>query len=144
MLGRLARYLRFVGHDTAYARGLGHAEIAERAALERRTIVTRCRALAASVPGSVLLSSLEVDDQLRAVRSAAPTAGFAVTFDRCTLCNGVLAAWTPPRTGPWPPDVPRGRAEAGLEVYACLDCGHRFWEGSHTRAIRAQLSGWLA
>ncbi|HEY6238872.1 MAG TPA: Mut7-C RNAse domain-containing protein, partial [Thermoplasmata archaeon] len=69
---------------------------------------------------------------------------FELSYERCSLCNGQLAPWRPPEAAAWPTDVPRERVEKGLEVYRCRDCGHRFWEGTHTSAIRRSLEGWLA
>jgi uncharacterized protein with PIN domain len=144
MVGRLARYLRFVGQDTAYVQGLTHDEIVARAARESRRIVTRCRTLADRVPGTLLLTSTGIADQVRAVRGAVADDPFDLTFERCSLCNGQLDRWRPPDALAWPADVPRERVERGLEVYQCHDCDHRFWEGSHTRAIRLSLRGWLS
>ncbi len=66
MLGRLARSLRVLGHDTVYVTGLPDADIADRASRESRVLVTRDKALAARVPGSVLLTSGEWSEQIRA------------------------------------------------------------------------------
>lgn len=140
MLGRLARYLRFLGFDTAYARGRSDPEIERWAARDGRLLLTRDRALAARVPGSVLLSSGVLDDQLRTVRAAAPGLAFHVAFTRCTECNGALApvAEAPDASGPH--DTASGRAPAGARLYRCTACGHVYWDGSHTAQVRARLA----
>ncbi len=144
MVGRLARYLRFLGHDTEYARGLDDDEIARRAVAEGRRLLTRDRDLARRVPGAVLLTARDIQGQLRAVRAAAPSASFEVAFTRCTLCNALLAPWTPPASGPWPREVPRRGGGPDLLVYACVACGHLYWEGSHTARVRREVAAWLA
>lgn len=144
MLGRLARYLRFLGHDTEYVRGSEDSEISQRARREGRTLLTRDRRLAASTPGSLLLESPELGEQIRAVHRAYPTAQWTVRFERCSLCNSLLVPWTPPSGGEWPSEVPRDLVEKGLAVFECPGCGQRYWEGSHTRRIRRQMQDWVA
>ena len=134
MLGRLARYLRFLGHDTEYVRGLPDEEVAARALQEGRRLLTRDRDLARRTPGALCLESIDLGRQLRAVRDAEPLAGYVPNFTRCTVCNGALrpvsgaAAPARPPTGP---------------VFACDRCGHRYWEGSHTARVRRDVERWL-
>ncbi|MCI4361372.1 MAG: Mut7-C RNAse domain-containing protein, partial [Thermoplasmata archaeon] len=81
MLGRLSRYLRFLGHDTQYVRGQTDREIVEQIRRDGRRLLTRDRALAARVPGALLLASPYLPDQLRQLHAEAPDAGYSVTFD---------------------------------------------------------------
>jgi uncharacterized protein with PIN domain len=143
MVGRLARYLRFLGHDTEYARGLADDEIVERARREGRILLTRDRRLAARVPHAVLLTSPYLAEQLRAVRASVPTAAFEPRFDRCTLCNGALVR-TASVSAPSRGDGPGTGGPATREVYECTRCAHRYWEGSHTRAVRQRVAEWLS
>ncbi len=144
MLGRLARYLRFFGHDVAYARGLADGEIARIAERDGRELLTRDRALARSFSRSILIESPFIGDQLRQVRAARPRAGFRPTFDRCPECNEPLQPWSRgsrvseldlPRAEVPPPDGP---------VFVCRRCPRRYWDGSHTRMIRARVETWLS
>ena len=145
MLGRLARYLRFVGCDTVYARGMEDDEILRVARLEGRVVVTRDRALAGRCPESLLLTSPRIADQWQAVRSAFPEVPEEPCFERCSECNGPLAEVPPQeraliaQTG-----VPWDRVARGLVLYRCHACGHVYWDGSHTASIRARLRGWSA
>lgn len=138
MLGRLARYLRFLGHDTEYAHGLDDGEILRRASAERRTLITRDRALARRSPSAFLLTSPVIDDQLRAIRRAFPDAPYRLAFDRCTECNGPLIS-TPAEHRPLALPEGRRRPPDGVQLWTCSVCGHDYWEGSHTSAIRARL-----
>ncbi|MCI4336327.1 MAG: Mut7-C RNAse domain-containing protein [Thermoplasmata archaeon] len=140
MLGRLARYLRFLGHDTAYARGELDAAIAERARVEQRVLLTRDRALAARAPGALLLISPALDEQLRTVRRAYPQYRYALTFERCTLCNGRLAPAPAGDARGTLPGAPAARNGRALTVFLCDQCGHAYWEGSHTANIRTRVS----
>lgn len=139
MLGRLARYLRFLGYDTEYVRGESDARILDRMRREARTLLTRDRALAARASPCLLLTSPNIEEQLRAVQRAFPGLGFVPRFDRCTLCNGELA----PGLESGPTAGMRGEeGRAERPVFVCRHCHHRYWEGSHTAQIRRQLVDW--
>ncbi len=142
MVGRLARYLRFVGCDTEYARGLPDEEIVERARREDRVLLTRDRALAARCPGSLLLTSPNLEDQWRTVRAAYPELPTTVAFRRCTECNGRLEPFTPAPGAPRDERIPWDRVAGGLPLYRCANCGHVYWEGTHTAGIRDRLRAW--
>jgi uncharacterized protein with PIN domain len=142
MLGRLARYLRFFGHDTEYVRGLSDAEISARARSEGRRLLTRDRQLAREVDGSILIASPLLADQLRQLATEVPEAGYEVSFVRCTLCNGDLRSWSPATGGTWPEEIPRPRVDGERPIFECTRCGHRYWEGSHTEQIRRQVAEW--
>lgn len=143
MLGRLARYLRFFGFDTEYVRDIEDAEISRRAVSEGRILLTRDRDLARRTPGALLLRSPDLGAQLREVRRSVPGVEFALAFDRCPECNQPLRHWDPPKTGPFPPELPLERVVAGLAVFECRACGRRYWDGSHAQHIRDQVRGWL-
>jgi hypothetical protein len=142
MVGRLARYLRFVGCDTAYAQGLSDDEILDRARAEDRVILTRDRRLAARAERALLLGSPDLAEQWRAVHAAFPDLPTEVRFERCTECNGRLE----PTVAPPPQDrtegVPWDRVDRGLPLFRCASCGHLYWEGSHTAEIRTRLASW--
>ncbi|MFZ0699427.1 MAG: Mut7-C RNAse domain-containing protein [Thermoplasmata archaeon] len=140
MLGRLARYLRFMGFDTAYARGLPDDEVRARAELEGRVLLTRDHALAHHTPGAVGLLATDIDGQLAELRRAFPTIRWEIRFERCTLCNGPLGRWTPSPGGPLPRGAPRELVEQGLALYRCSDCGHVYWEGSHSEHVRSRIA----
>ena len=142
MVGRLARYLRMVGCDTAYARGLSDDEIVRIAEAEERIVLTRDRRLAERAAGSLLLTSPALPDQWRAVRAAFPETPKDVRFERCTECNERLERVTSPPAGMRPEGVPWDRVDAGLALYRCVGCGHYYWEGSHTADVRARIAGW--
>jgi uncharacterized protein len=137
MLGKLARYLRFVGHDTTYVQGLDDDAVAALAEREHRTLLTRDRDLAARTRPSLLLKSADLPGQLVEVRLRFPELSYDVTLDRCPECNVELLRWRPPSDdSAWPPELPRELVIAGLEVRRCPTCGRHFWEGSHAGRIR--------
>ncbi len=144
MCGRLARYLRFCGHDAADVGDrsvTSDAEIRRLAREEDRTPVTRDRHLGTTTAGEVvLLTSTDLDDQLRSMADAGVDLAIADRPRRCGRCNGRLDA--PTGMEPYPEYVPDD-VEA---VYRCRRCGQYFWSGSHhdrvwTRLHRLGLDG---
>lgn len=142
MVGRLARYLRFVGCDTEYVRGLSDEEVLRKARAEGRVILTRDRDLASRADRALLLTSPFLPDQWRAVRAAYPDLPSDVQFKRCTECNGVLERVDLDSLETAAPGVPWDRVREGLPLYRCRSCGHYYWEGSHTSEIRARIAKW--
>jgi uncharacterized protein with PIN domain len=142
MLGRLARYLRFLGHDTIYVRGLDDDAVRRLATADGRVLLTRDRELARRTDSAVLLHAVDVVEQLREVRRAFPGLPHEVTFDRCPECNARLRAWEAPvDPAGWPPVLPRPSQGLLPPVWECPACGRHYWEGSHAPRIRALVAG---
>jgi uncharacterized protein len=142
MVGSLARYLRMMGYDTTYARGWSDDEIVRRARLEDRVVLSRDRQLCRRSARAVLLTQPRLEDQVREVWAAFPDLAADVRFDRCTLCNGVLRSAPATPQGGLEPGIPWDRVADGLPLFRCEECGHAYWEGSHTAAVRRRLRGW--
>ncbi len=135
MLGRLARWLRLMGYDTAYWRDGTDEALIRQARDEGRTIVTRDRQLAGRRGvRAILISSETLDEQITEVRSiltASPE-----PFTRCPECNGELVPLAheaardlvPPYVWYTQPAFRR-----------CPDCGRVYWRGTHWPAMQARL-----
>jgi len=144
MLGRLSRYLRFLGYDTEYVHGLPDDAVLRRALNEGRRVLTRDRELAGRSPESILLTHTDIAGQMRELKQAFPELRREVRFDRCSLCNGPLALLpNVPGLTTTEPSLPAEIREGRLPAYACSVCGHLYWEGSHTRAVRSRLAEWF-
>jgi len=142
MLGRLARWLRMLGLDTAYDPSATDEELLRRSRGERRTLLTRDRALAARAgPGQCLLvGSEELSVQLPQVVRPLGLDWRAGLFSRCTRCNGGLL--------PASKRVVAGKVPMRVlleqECFTrCADCGRIYWHGSHTRRARRVLEQML-
>ncbi len=145
MLGRLARYLRFLGYDTEYVRGFDDNEIVARARRESRRAVTRDRKLSERLPDAVLLTRTDIAGQMQELRVAFPGLRSAVRFDRCSLCNGQLVVQEGlPSDRPELDRLPKEVRALRVPLYACAQCGHLYWEGSHTRYVRRRLGEWFS
>lgn len=138
MLGRLARWLRLLGFDTAYDPAIEDAEVARRAFAERRTVLTRDRALPVEwrLPRVVVLRSEGTHEQLRELARVVPLRSAARPFSRCSRCNARLED-APAETVA--ASVPARIAATQSRFLRCCGCGHVYWEGSHVERIRRRL-----
>ncbi len=139
MLGRLARWLRLIGCDTAYDAQLDDRALAGLAAREGRLVLTRDRGLLARrlVRRGLLVESDELGAQLRQVLGACdvPLARERL-FTVCVACNGALAEKTPDDVaGRVPPYVRRTHER----FRACAGCGRIYWGGTHVARALADL-----
>nr|AIF05544.1 hypothetical protein [uncultured marine group II/III euryarchaeote KM3_185_B03] len=129
MLGRLARWLRLLGHDTLYA-DVGDDELLRLA--ETRRLLTRDRELARR--GNV--APIESDELRAQLFEIAPPP--TTPFTRCTACNGALHDASSAEAARAPERV---RAVHG-EFRACDACGQLYWPGTHFERIRDSLREW--
>jgi uncharacterized protein with PIN domain len=138
MLGRLALWLRLLGFDTFYEAHVDDADLARRALDERRTLLTRDRALpeAWSVPDVYLVASEDARAQLQEVARRFGLAAHARPFSRCSRCNAPLE--------PASLDAVRGRipprvAASHVAFLRCPGCRRIYWEGTHVERMRRVL-----
>jgi uncharacterized protein len=140
MLGRLARYLRAAGYDTALATGgAPDRELLAAARHERRTFVTCDRRIAlhkAATEVALILPRGTIDELAHALAQRVPIDWLHRPFSRCLVDNAPLVAGVGVSRRAPPPDV------AGAEVRSCPECGRLYWAGSHHRRMRARLAAW--
>lgn len=138
MLERLARWLRVLGYDVLSANLAGpEAEaLLAKAASQGRIILTRNRQLAVpGLEGDILFVDASSPlHQLSHVLAQLHLHGPWRLFTRCLICNAALlpAPTSPPTSGS--PASPLDTAPRH-----CPHCGRQYWEGVHTRRMRAAL-----
>jgi uncharacterized protein with PIN domain len=143
MLGRLARWLRIMGFDTAYQEHIADAELVRRSLQEQRAILTRDRSLPEEwrVASVYVLASETGVDQLREVTRAFDLAADVKLFTRCSVCNAPLAPATRESVQG---DVPE-RIFATHEVFRrCPGCERVYWRGTHTDRMERVVARVLA
>jgi hypothetical protein len=130
MLGSLARWLRMLGYDTLYDKGIDDVEIASTARSENRFILTRDKELAKE-PGALFLDQDDLEGQLKAVAER-----FGLRYDedkiRCSACNGELAPVSKEEASG---KVPQGALENNERFWRCSRCQKLYWRGSHWKGI---------
>jgi uncharacterized protein with PIN domain len=136
MLGKLAKWLRLLGYDTAYDNVASDAELARRARAEGRVLLTRDRELSRRHGLRTLLIESEVlEEQVREVQehlSPPPQP----PLSRCAVCNSVLDTVSPAQIADCvPPYVLRTHSE----FRRCPGCGRVYWAGSHLDKMSDQM-----
>lgn len=129
-LGKLARRLRLLGFDCAYANDPTDDRLAQIAVAERRILLTRDRFLLRrrTVTHGYLVRSDLPDEQVREVVRRFQLTGSIEPFTRCPACNGLLRPVEksaiehrlPPRTRRYYDDF-----------RTCPDCARDYWRGAH-------------
>jgi len=132
MLGRLARWLRMLGYDTAYENEATDAEVARRARSEGRVVLTADRELSGRRGlDAVLIRSQALGDQVLEVqRALGPPPEPALS--RCPVCNTVLEEISVDRAASRLPDHVVETREVFRE---CRGCGRIYWRGSHVESM---------
>jgi uncharacterized protein with PIN domain len=138
MLGRLARWLRVLGYDTAYQAHIADTDLAQQAIQEQRILLTRDRALlrAWRLENVCLVQDTMPLVQLRQVVRQFELPWNEGLFSRCMLCNNPLEP------------VSRQDVSNCVPLYVlqhqrcfvrCPTCGRIYWEGSHVARMCQQL-----
>jgi uncharacterized protein len=133
-LGTVARRLRLVGVDAAYARDADDDALIDQANAGRRVLLTQDRGL------------LRRRKLWRGayVRGARPDAQFGDVLDRfapplapwtrCVACNGLLA---PASKADVEPQLRPGTRRSYQAFSRCASCGQVYWRGAHSRRLEA-------
>ena len=138
MLGRLARWLRILGYDTAWEEHISDEAVVRRALEEERIILTRDRALPSEwwVSDITVIRSNEPLAQLAEIAPRFELGRAARPFTRCSRCNAELVAVD--RAGARGRVPPRVLGEFA-RFQGCPGCGRVYWEGSHVARMRGVL-----
>jgi uncharacterized protein with PIN domain len=142
MLGRLARWLRALGHNAAYDHAADDGALLRRAVRERRLLVTRDTRLAATPRARrvVLLRANDTRGQLRELVDVIGIARHPGLLTRCIVCNTRLRMAAAAQVEERVPEYIRSTQQA---FRACPGCGRLYWPGTHRRGILAALESAL-
>lgn len=138
-LGKLARTLRILGIDTLWRPDWERQDLLELAATERRTILSRARALLKQreIERAQLIRANDPLAQAEEVLARWSLDAPGLPFGRCSVCNGLLEpvertrieARIPPKTARWLD-----------EYYLCAGCDRLYWHGTHVMSLRRRLA----
>lgn len=142
MLGRLARWLRILGYDTAYEKAITDEALLERVIREDRWLLTRDRRLALRklLRGRhTLIVSDDVERQLHQLHR-----DLKIDLDvdhqrgyRCADCNVVLSSIPHADAAPLVPPFVAQQYQAFLQ---CPHCRRVFWPGTHWQDLGRRLT----
>ncbi|MHB1708967.1 MAG: Mut7-C RNAse domain-containing protein [Thermoplasmataceae archaeon] len=136
MLGKLCRWMRFLGYDVEYADStMDDDDIIRKCNLSNLILITMDVDLSQRLERSILLRSFDIDDQLLTILDAHPI-GREKEMSRCPTCNGVLNS----KSGFIGNLVPEAISRNFHEFWVCTGCGRIYWKGSHYDRITKKLS----
>lgn len=137
-VARLVRWLRAVGVDTAWEDRIADADLVRRAIREKRFVLTLDKKLRTEwrVGNILLLESDKPLEQFAQVVGHFNLKTPGKIFTRCLVCNSLLRAASAEEIETQAP--PRAR-ENHDEFYFCASCRRIYWEGAHTRRMRAAI-----
>lgn len=141
MLGKLARWLRILGYDTAYERAISDEIVVDRTLRESRWLLTRDSYLVkrkALRGRHTLLTSDHPAEQLQQLRRELriDLTVDASTESRCPICNLILESIPCADAAKL---VPAFVASQHDEFSRCANCGRIYWPGTHWVHFLGQL-----
>jgi uncharacterized protein with PIN domain len=137
-LGALARRLRLIGIDTAYANDASDDDLVSQANAERRVLLTQDRGLLCRrrLWAGAYVRGARPDDQLRDVLDRFVPA--LAPWTRCTACNGQLRAVAKPTVESL---LEPGTRRTYHEFVQCHECSRVYWRGAHSARLQAIVDG---
>ncbi len=139
MLGRLTRWLRFLGYDILYYPHISDAKLIRIAREQDRLILTRDTRLVQSkaAKNHVLITANDPYQQLIEVIDSLKLKRFDL-FSRCVSCNGELTKIIDKEE--IKDSVPEHVFLHHNDFMKCRDCGKIYWEGSHPKKFREKVN----
>ncbi|MDX1642383.1 MAG: Mut7-C RNAse domain-containing protein [Balneolaceae bacterium] len=137
-LGKLARYLRLAGFDTAYQNNIEDHELIEIMLEENRTLLTRDRKLLMrkTVKSGYLPRSDDPGEQLEEVLKRFDLFDEVNPYSRCINCNGSLESVSKEEIIDELEPLTKKYFD---EFSQCPDCGQLYWKGSHRERLQPKV-----
>jgi uncharacterized protein with PIN domain len=139
MLGRLARWMRFLGFDTLYYPNISDSRLIRVAMEQDRFILTRDTRLIKikGVEDYLLIRANDTFEQLLEVTETLKLKQFN-PLSRCVKCNGLLTRiLNKSKIKDFVPEFVFLNFNVFLK---CNNCGKIYWEGTHPKKFREKLN----
>ncbi len=142
MLGKLARWLRILGHDVIYSTELSDSELLEFAKNENRVLLTKDlelykRAVTKGIGAFFVGGKSESERLAEVARRYSLTLEADMEKSHCPLCNTKLKAT--------PKEQLSGELQKNTFTYydkfwKCPNCGQIYWQGAHWKQINNTIN----
>ncbi len=141
MLGKLARWLRMLGHDTKYSTEMGDTELIATAKKENRVLLTRDFALyQQAITKSIQAYYVEGKTEPERLSEIADRFGIVLAINleisRCPKCNAKIEPITKEKITD---KVEKNTLIYYKEFWVCPNCGAVYWQGAHWTKIYATI-----
>jgi uncharacterized protein with PIN domain len=137
-LGKLARHLRMAGFDTLWANDWDDDELMRIAAVQKRTLLTRDKAILRrrEVDRGYFVRATASEAQLGEVVRALQLEGLLAPFTRCRECNAPLVDAAKEEVIDRLPEKVRAFYD---RFKRCPGCDRVYWEGTHFARMKGVL-----
>jgi len=141
MLGKLARWLRMMGHDVEYSNCMEDSELLTIAKKNHRILLTRDFDLYQHAVGKEI-DAFYVEGQTERERLAELATRFGIRLEidmatsRCPKCNSPVKPVSKKEVAS---RVEKNTFEHYAEFWECPECGQVYWQGAHWIKIRETL-----
>jgi uncharacterized protein with PIN domain len=138
MVGRLARWLRIVGYDTAYLPQLSPQGLLREGRRQGRVLLTRDTRLLREkdAPPLLFIRDDHFREQLKQVIHECHLTPMTSLFSRCSECNQVLAAVEKETLQGQVPEYVWRTQET---FHRCPECHRLYWGATHKDHVLAEL-----
>ena len=138
-LGKLARYLRFLGFDTLYRNDYEDEELAQISSEQQRVLLTQDLGLLkrSIVVYGYRVRSPQPKSQVKEVLERFDLYSKIVPFYRCSRCNGKLL---PVEKENIQDRLPYYTAIYYHEFFQCQSCQQLYWKGAHYQRMKQLIA----
>jgi len=141
MLGKLARWLRILGHDVTYFRSVDDKNLITLAQSESRILLTRDQELAQQAINKGLNTFfVKGTDNGEILADLANYFGFTLEVElsvsRCPKCNMPIRLVSKESVLQ---EIPELTALNYNDFWKCIGCGQIYWQGGHWKLIKKTL-----
>ncbi len=141
MLGKLARWLRMLGHDTNYSAEMTDTELIDTAKKENRVLLTRDFALYQhAITKGIQAYYVEGKTEPERLSEIADRFDIALSINleisRCPKCNTKIKPIAKEKIAD---KVEKNTLIHYNEFWVCPNCGAVYWQGAHWTKIYATL-----
>ena len=141
MLGKLARWLRMMGHDVEYSNSLDDSQLLTIAEKQQRILLTRDFELYQHAVAKEA-DAFHVEGQTEEQRLSELAQRFGISLEidmatsRCPKCNTQVKPISKEKVAG---RVEKNTFEHYTEFWECPKCGQVYWQGAHWTRIRETL-----
>ena len=141
MLGKLARWLRMLGHDVEYSSKLDDAQLIMDAKKKRRILLTRDlelyqQATAKGVNAFYLEGKTEAEKLAHFAKRFSIKLDIDMATSRCTKCNTRVKPISKEKVAD---KIEKSTFSYYNDFWECPKCGQIYWQGAHWTRIRKTL-----
>lgn len=142
MLGKLARWLRMLGHDVIYSVEFNDSELLDLMNREKRVLLTKDlelykTAIRKSLDAYYIEGKSEIERLAEIAKRYALSLDVDMNISHCPICNTQLLAT--------PKEQLKNELEKNTftfydEFWKCFNCGQIYWQGAHWKQINNTLN----